>query len=160
MSRTAARPERVSGPARLRAAHRRAWAPVLAATWLVAACAGGGGGDAETAIREVTRRWEEALVSGDPAGAVESVFTADAIRLPANEPAVRGFEAIRGALAGSIALEEARFDLEDIEVSGSLAYASGTYRVRVPQGQTIVGKFLEVWKRTPAGWRIHRVMWD
>jgi len=116
--------------------------------------------DAETGIRDVTRRWEESLVAGEAAQAVSDVFTEDAIRLPANEPAVRGHAAIREALSGSVALAEARFDIEDIEVDGELAYAAGTYRVRSPDGTSLTGKFLEVWKRTPAGWRIHRVMWD
>jgi ketosteroid isomerase-like protein len=124
-------------------------------------CGGSGGtADAESEIREVTRRWEAALIAGDAAGAVESVFTADAVRLPANEPAVRGATAIRQALSGSVALRSARFDLEDLDVSGDLAYAAGTYSVSVTGEEELSGKFLEVWKRTPAGWRIHRVMWD
>lgn len=120
----------------------------------------GSSSEAQAEIREVTRRWEAALVSGDPAGAVADVFTSDAVRLPADEPAVRGIAAITEALAGSVPLTQATFDLQDIEVDGSLAYASGTYGVRLPDGQTLAGKFLEVWKDTPAGWRIHRVMWD
>lgn len=116
--------------------------------------------DAEQEIREVTRRWEAALVAGDPAGAVEHVFTEGALRMPAGEPAVRGRGAIAEALAGSVALAGARFDLEDIEVDGRLAYAAGTYRVQAPGGEVLTGKFLEVWRKTGAGWRIHRVMWD
>ena len=118
------------------------------------------GRTAEDEIREVTRRWEAALVSGDPARAAAEVFTEDAVRLPANEAAVSGLPAIRAALEGSTALLEARFDLEDIEVEGTLAHATGTYRVRAPDGQVVTGKFLEVWKRVADGWRIHRVMWD
>lgn len=134
------------------------WA-LLAAVFL--GCAeGGGAADAESEIREVTRRWEAALVAGDPAGSVEDVFTEDAVRLPANEPAVRGVAAIRQALSGSVALRSARFDLADLDVSGNLAYAAGTYSVSVTGEEELSGKFLEVWKRTPAGWRIHRVMWD
>lgn len=116
--------------------------------------------EAEAGIRDVTKRWEAALMAGEAARAVSDVFAEDAVRLPANEPAVRGRAAIVEALSGSVALAEARFDIEDIEVDGRLAYAAGTYRVRPPDGPSLTGKFLEVWKRTPAGWRIHRVMWD
>ncbi|MFV1987247.1 MAG: DUF4440 domain-containing protein [Gemmatimonadota bacterium] len=133
----------------------------------VAMAVGGCSGPDDTAttrareeIREVTRRWEAALIAGDPEGAVSAVFTEDALRLPAGEPVVRGRAAIADALAGSAALAEARFDLEDIEVDGELAYAAGTYSVRAPEGDPLTGKFLEVWKRTRDGWRIHRVMWD
>lgn len=99
-------------------------------------------------------------MAGDPAGSVSTVFTEDALRLPAGEPVVRGRAAIAEALAGSTALAEARFELEYIEVDGNLAYAAGSYVVRAPDGDPLTGKFLEVWKKTRAGWRIHRVMWD
>ena len=135
---------------------------ILASSALLSiGCAAGGTDEgAQAAIREVSRQWEAALVAGDPAGAVESVFTPDALRMPSGEPAVRGRQAIVEALGGSIPLAEARFDLVDIEVEGGLAYASGTYRVLPPEGEALSGKFLEVWKRTDEGWRIHRVMWD
>jgi len=136
---------------------------VVFGAFAIGGCSGPDGaatGRAQAEIREVTRRWEAALVAGDPAGAVSDVFTEDALRLPAGEPVVRGRAAIAEALAGSTALDEARFDLEDIEVDGRLAYAAGTYSVRAPTGESLTGKFLEVWKSTPAGWRIHRVMWD
>ena len=127
------------------------------------ACAGdavGNGGDVRAELEAVTRLWEASLIAGRPAAAVADVFTEDAIRLPALEEPVRGRAAIAEALAGSVALAEARFDLAEIEARGDLAYATGSYSVRTPDGQTLTGKFLEVWKRTSEGWRIHRVMWD
>jgi len=99
-------------------------------------------------------------MAGDPAAAVPEVFTEEALRMPALEDPVRGRVAIAEALAGSVALASARFDLSEIEVEGNLAYAAGRYSVRPPGGQELTGKFLEVWKRTAEGWRIHRVMWD
>lgn len=146
---------------------------VLAAGGLVAAaaCGGGtpdmretGGTVAAEAVRaeieRVTRHWEASLIAGVPGEAVADVFTPDAVRLPSGEPAVRGHDAIVRALAGSVALSEARFTIEDIEVDGNLAFANGTYRVRGPDDVELDGKFLEVWKRLETGWRIHRVMWD
>lgn len=111
-------------------------------------------------IEAVTRRWEASLRAGTPELAVAEVFTPDAVRLPSGAPAVRGHEAIERALAGSAPLSEARFTIDDLEVDGRLAFANGTYRVRGPDGVELSGKFLEVWRRTDAGWRIHRVMWD
>lgn len=111
-------------------------------------------------IEAVTRRWEASLRAGTPELAVAEVFTPDAVRLPSGAPAVRGHEAIERALAGSAPLSEARFAIDDLEVDGGLAFANGTYRVRGPDGVELSGKFLEVWRRTDAGWRIHRVMWD
>lgn len=141
--------------------------PRARAGWLaliVVLGAGCGGEDAaagaEAAILEVTRQWESALVAGAAPAAVESVFTEDAIRLPAGESPVRGRSAIRGALSGSTALRMARFEIEDLEIDGDLGYATGTYTVSVTGEDRLTGKFLEVWKRTSAGWRIHRVMWD
>lgn len=137
----------------------------LLLVWLVCvACACGGGGgseaDARAEIEAVTRRWEASLEAGSPETAVPHVFTADAARMPSGEPVSRGREAIAAALEGSAALEEARFEIRHVEVEGDLAFAEGVYRVRGPEGTALDGKFLEVWRRTPEGWRIHRVMWD
>ena len=115
---------------------------------------------ARTEIEIVTRRWEASLLAGVPDQAVPDVFTSDAVRLPSGAPAVRGHPAIARALAGSAPLDEARFTIEDLEVDGDLAFANGVYRVRNEASGELTGKFLEVWKRTPGGWRIHRVMWD
>ncbi|WP_419949250.1 YybH family protein [Candidatus Palauibacter sp.] len=134
----------------------------MLAVW---ACGGGEAGrsveaTARAEIEAVTRRWEASLLAGTPDMAVADVFTPDAVRLPSGEPAVQGHEAIVRALEGSAPLREARFTIDDLEVDGTLAFANGTYRVQGPDGVELSGKFLEVWKHTPAGWRIHRVMWD
>ena len=142
------------------------WAAALVLVGGASGCAGpGASGEsglaaARAEIEAVTRHWEASLLAGVPHEAVADVFTPDAVRLPSGEPAVRGQEAIARALFGSAALDEARFEIEDLEVDGDLAFANGVYRVRAPDGVELSGKFLEVWKRTAEGWRIHRVMWD
>ena len=119
-----------------------------------------GDATARAEIESVSRVWEASLLAGQPAEAVSEVFTKDALRLPAGEEAVKGQPAIIEALAGSARLTEARFMIEDLEVEGNLAFANGTYRVRAEGGEELTGKFLEVWKKSDQGWRIHRVMWD
>ncbi len=134
----------------------------LAFAAILCAC-GGGATSVESArgeIEAVTRRWEASLLAGRPDLAVPDVFTSDAVRLPSGEPSVRGQANIAVALAGSAPLSEASFSIADLEVDGSLAFANGTYRVRTNDNVELNGKFLEVWKRTTSGWRIHRVMWD
>ncbi|WP_420634189.1 YybH family protein [Candidatus Palauibacter sp.] len=149
--------------------NRIRWLVVAAGLLAVACGAGSGGGEAgrsadaatvRAEIEAVTRRWEASLLAGTPEAAVAEVFTPDAVRLPSGEPAVQGHEAIARALEGSAPLLEARFTIDDLEVDGRLAFANGTYRVQGPDGVELNGKFLEVWRRTEAGWRIHRVMWD
>lgn len=134
----------------------------MAAVIGVVGCAGGAGTSeaARAEIEAVTRLWEAALLAGRPEQVVGEVFTSDAVRLPSGEPIVRGRADIASALAGSAPLAEAHFAIEDLEVDDVLAFANGTYRVRTQDGGELAGKFLEVWKRTPNGWRIHRVMWD
>tara|TARA_B100001123_G_scaffold256520_1_gene286067 strand:+ start:8936 stop:9400 length:465 start_codon:yes stop_codon:yes gene_type:complete len=119
-----------------------------------------GDATARAEIESVSRVWEASLLAGQPSKAVSEVFTKDALRLPAGEEAVRGQPAIVEALAGSARLTEARFIIKDLEVEGNLAFANGTYRVRAVGGEELTGKFLEVWKKSDQGWRIHRVMWD
>lgn len=133
----------------------------LAGAAALAGCAGGADPAAVRAeLEAVTDVWEASLMAGTPAEAVPDVFTEDAMRLPAGEAPARGHAAIAAALDGSAALEHASFELADVEVDGKLAYANGVYEVRAPGAGALRGKFLEVWKRTDAGWRIHRVMWD
>ena len=131
---------------------------LLILLWLILAACGDEAARAE--IESVSRVWEASLLAGQPSEAVSEVFTRDAVRLPSGEEAVRGQPAIIEALAGSARLIEARFTIEDLEVDGSLAFANGTYRVRAEGNEQLTGKFLEVWKKSAEGWRIHRVMWD
>ncbi len=133
--------------------------------WAVPLCVGCLGGPSDPAavraeLEAVTRRWEASLEAGTPQLAVAEVFTEDALRLPSGEVAVRGRAAIAAAVTGSAPLRRARFQLADVEVDGRMAYATGTYEVETVEGARRAGKFLEVWKRTADGWRIHRVMWD
>lgn len=152
------RPARVAPSLRPDRLVRRWWVPLLLAC---SACVdGGGAADARAEIEAITRRWEASLVAGSPEMAVSDVFTPDAARMPSGAPVSRGRAAIAAALEGSTALEEAGFEIRHLEVEGDLAFAEGVYRVRAPDGTELSGKFLEVWRRTPEGWRIHRVMWD
>ncbi len=129
-------------------------------------CAGPDGGGrqsaaaARTEIEEVMRQWEAALVAGVPHEAVSEVFTRAAVRLPPGEAATRGRARIAEALAGSVPVREARFDIEDLDAYADLAVAYGAYLIVVAEDAVLRGKFLQVWKRTEGGWRIHRVMWE
>lgn len=133
------------------------YAMLVVLSSILAAC---GDATARAEIESVSRVWEASLLAGQASEAVSEVFTRDALRLPAGEETVRGQPAIIEALTGSARLIEARFMINDLEVEGSLAFANGTYRVRAEGGEELTGKFLEVWKKSDNGWRIHRVMWD
>ncbi len=145
-----------------RARPHRSWPAAVACLAGIAAACGGAPDPAAVRVEleAVTRRWEEALRAGRPDEVAPEVFTLDAVRLPPGEPPVRGLTAIEAALRGSAPLAEVRFRISEVEVSRDLAHAMGTYVVRTPSGERLAGKFLEVWKRTGEGWRIHRVMWD
>jgi uncharacterized protein (TIGR02246 family) len=117
--------------------------------------------EVRAAIEATNGRFAAALKGGD-AAALASLFTEDGEAIPA---AVKGFVRGRAALQDYYAgrLRAARFLEVDIttlavEVSGDLAWETGTNRVVVQSGDappvTRTGRYLVAWKRGADGrWR-------
>ena len=118
------------------------------------------------AITAMMQQLDSAFSSGD-VGTVMAMYTDDAVQMGPNEPVVAGIEAIRAG-------EQEHFDLhthqlttviEDIEVSGDLAFARTSYKQTTTtkeSGDTSeeVGKWLLVYKRQADGWKIHTEAWS
>jgi uncharacterized protein (TIGR02246 family) len=134
------------------------------------ACAhlgGSRGGEAEVAnvraaIAAANAEFAQALVRGD-ARAMAAVFAEDGEIIPATQ---RGYVSGRAAIEAYQAerLQARRYlhaviTTLQLEVSGDLAWETGTSRVTIQQGEsapvTVTGRYLAVWKREPDGrWRI------
>jgi uncharacterized protein (TIGR02246 family) len=117
--------------------------------------------DARTAIEATNARFAAALMKGD-AAAIAGLFAEDGQVIP---PAAKGFVSGRAALERYYAdrLKTARFlevviHTAAVEVSGDLAWETGTNRVVAQTGSappvTRTGRYLVVWKRGADGrWR-------
>ncbi|HET8734487.1 MAG TPA: SgcJ/EcaC family oxidoreductase [Anaeromyxobacteraceae bacterium] len=155
----------LDGPLRTRPALRT----LLAAAALAAtACAhwpgarGKADAEARAAIAAANAEYGRALVAGD-ARAAAAVYAPDGVVIPT---AQRGFITGRAEIEAYNAsrLEARRYvdvviTTVQLEVSGDLAWESGTSSVTVQQGEkataTLTGRYLAVWRREPDGrWRI------
>ena len=92
--------------------------------------------------------------------AVAALYTEDARLLPPGGPLLMGRAAIRDYYAREIAnnAPQLMFAAEESGVDGDWGWRSGTWITNTTPLKS--GKFLEILKRTPDGWRRHRDMWN
>ena len=119
------------------------------------------------AIDQVRERFAAAFNAGD-AGAVAGLYTDDAMRMPPNEPAVVGREAILSRFEAEFAEFAGQLanPAEEIHVAGDWAFLRGTYTMTLtpsaggePTQDT--GKYLVVVQRQPDGtWLTKREIWN
>jgi len=119
------------------------------------------------AIHQLPATFAAALNAGDLDG-IMAGFTDDAVRMPPNASAIIGKESIRSLLQTN--LEQNTYQLdnppEEVQVSGDLAFARGTYTVTVTPkagGESIQreGKYLVIFQKQPDGsWKIARDIWN
>ncbi len=124
----------------------------------------------EQSIRDGADRFEQAMVAGDVA-ALTSLYSDDAVLLPANMPKTEGIEAIR-AWFQPIVPEESRptaFSLDPqtitVSESGDVAYEVGafTYTGPEPDGTVVTtnGKYVAIWKPAADGtWKMAVDIWN
>lgn len=147
---------------------RTRYSLLVVASIVASACAhrigARGGPDAElrAAIAAANAEFARALVAGD-AGAMAAVFTDDGELIPAMQ---RGFVSGRREIEAYHARRlqgrrylEAIITTVHLEVSGDVAWETGTSRVTIRQGESapvaVTGRYLAVWKRGRDGrWRI------
>lgn len=120
--------------------------------------------DAEVraAIAAASAEFARALVAGD-AHAAAAVFTADGEVIPTTRRGfITGREEIEAYNASRLATRrylEVTFTTVGLEVSGDLAWETGTNSITMQQGEaaavTLTGRYLVVWKREQDGrWRM------
>ena len=87
-------------------------------------------------------------------------YTADAVFMPPNMAEVKGADNIGNWMASYPSISNTKFTIVDLDGSGDVAYAHGTYEMDVkPPGATVSmhdkGKYLEIWKKQPDGtWKV------
>ncbi|HEU0015382.1 MAG TPA: DUF4440 domain-containing protein [Longimicrobium sp.] len=116
-------------------------------------------------IEELGRQFSAAYMRGDIEAMVQT-YTADAVIFPGNSEAIRGHDAIRRywTLPPGQRITHHRATPTEIRVDGGHAYDHGVYEIAGERGGTAWGpshgKYVIVWRREPAGWRMHLDMWN
>jgi ketosteroid isomerase-like protein len=97
----------------------------------------------------------------DATAYVKAFYTDQAIVMPANDKAINGSAAIAEWFKSLPPITNLKFDPQEIEGVGDLAYVRGTYSFTIapPGGDAFsdTGKYLEIWKKQADGsWRVER----
>ena len=118
--------------------------------------------DVTAEIRTADDEFSAAFAAQD-AAALANLYTAQAQLLPPNSDFIIGREAIETFWQGVMDAGVAGATLTTEEAMGtdSMAVAVGRYEMSAADGSTIdEGKYIVWWQRTPAGWRLHRDIWN
>ena len=118
--------------------------------------------DVTAEIQSANAQFTAAFAAHD-AQAVAALYTEDAKLLPPNTDFVVGRAAIQTFWQGAMDAGVAAVALTVEEALGtdSLAVEVGRFRLSSAAGDTIdEGKYMVWWKRTSAGWRLHRDTWN
>ena len=118
--------------------------------------------DVTEQIQAANGEFMAAFAAGD-AQALATLYAENGMLLPPNSDFVSGTAAIQefwqavmdaGVAGAKLTVEEAQ-GLDDT------AWEVGRYALYDPAGSTIdEGKYIVLWKRTEAGWRLHRDIWN
>ena len=118
--------------------------------------------DVSAEIQAADEQFAAAFAAGD-AAAVAALYTDDGMLLPPNGDFVSGRAAIQGfwrAVMG-MGVASAKLTVVEAESIGDTAWEVGRYNLYTAAGDAIdEGKYIVVWKRTEAGWRLHRDIWN
>jgi uncharacterized protein (TIGR02246 family) len=110
----------------------------------------------------MNRQFMEAFSKKD-ATSLGLLYTEDAIALPPGAGQVQGREAIDAMWKSMLTLPLSSIELTTSEVGGGVdtAWEVGRYRLIQNDGSTAdTGKYIVVWKKMEAGWRLHRDIWN
>jgi ketosteroid isomerase-like protein len=110
----------------------------------------------EAAIREISDGFVEKALAKDW-DALVGFYTDDAVIMPPNMPAQSGGrDALKAFFVSFPAMTEMRFELDDIDGSGNLAYVRGRYEMTLavegaPSPVQDRGKFVEIRRKQSDG---------
>ncbi|MBM4382898.1 MAG: DUF4440 domain-containing protein [Deltaproteobacteria bacterium] len=119
--------------------------------------------EVRAAIEERNALFGETFASGDTA-AIAALYTADGAALPPNGAIAAGPDALAslwGAVRASGVASATITSDEVFYAGGDIASEVGHAQLALADG-TIAdeAKFIVIWKKTDAGWRMHRDIWN
>jgi uncharacterized protein (TIGR02246 family) len=117
------------------------------------------------AVERLNLAFGEGFRRGD-AAAVAALYTDDAVLLPPNSEIVRGRQGIEKYWRKAIqnGLKDVVMTTIELSVSGDAFHVIGDYTAKISdKGQKLheeKGKYIIIGKRTAAGWKVHRDIWN
>jgi ketosteroid isomerase-like protein len=113
----------------------------------------------KAAIQAASESWLTAY-NAKNAEAVAALYSDDAQVFPPGSPAIGGKAAILDFFTKDIAAQWAKISTasDASDVAGDWGWRSGAWSIEGPPAMS--GKYIEVWHRTPAGWKLHRDIWN
>ena len=114
--------------------------------------------DDATALVTAAAYWES-YYNDKNANAVAALYTEDAQLAPPGAALISGRAAIREYFAREMAASPPITVTADASgIGGEWAWRSGVWSVA--SEPPVTGKYVEVWRRTAEGWRLHRDVWN
>jgi uncharacterized protein (TIGR02246 family) len=114
-------------------------------------------------IQKLNDQLEEAYNSGNP-GSVAAMYTEDAILLPPGHPVVRGRQAIAAYMKDTMEklgnLELTTVDVKNLASDAGREIGTFTARTKGEDPQELTGKYLIVWQKAGAAWKIEADIWN
>ena len=116
----------------------------------------------EKEIKDVVAAWNGYIAARNDS-AIAELYAENGVLMPPNQPRVAGKDAIRSWFAGMWVIQP-KMTLATTQVgasdAGDVAIEEGTFALEYPaaDGKPIsdTGKYLVIWKRTDAGWKVVR----
>jgi ketosteroid isomerase-like protein len=136
-------------------------APWVALAFLAVLSGCKGAAPPETFPQAAADGWLGSFNGGDVAG-LALMYGADAEILPPDEPIVSGYEAIE-AFWQTYNPGQVRIEVSEVETLklGEFWYREGAYAATYPdEGDSRIGKFIELWKLDGKAWKLYRQMWS
>ena len=97
-----------------------------------------------------------------------SIYAAEAVLMPPNEPAAKGSEGLQTwfqSFFDQFTIEDFSISAEEVVVAGDWAFRRGTFAMTLTPaagGEQIqdAGKFIEIWQMQAGSWKITRDIWN
>jgi len=117
--------------------------------------------EVRSAVEAGNRAFIAAFLRGD-ALAVAQLYTENAEVIAPGEPVARGRSAIAAAWKKVIdgGVEDLGLQTAEVESAGDLACETGIVRLVAADGTITQARYVVVWKREGAQWKLHRDIWN
>ena len=114
-------------------------------------------------IQSLNDKFAQAFNAGDAAG-VAALYTDEAVILPPGAEMMKGRSAIQAFWKGAAEqLGNGKLPTVDVKPLGSdraLEIGSFTFRTKASQPQEITGKYVVVWEKVGADWKLATDIWN
>jgi ketosteroid isomerase-like protein len=120
-------------------------------------------GSVRQALDAKNRAFEQAANAGDLARAARGVYTKNARILPPDAPMIEGRDAIAEfwtKAAAQLGVKQVRLETVELDAHSGHAHEIGRATLTLASGETVVGKYVVLWKQEDGEWRWDVDIWN